>query len=132
MSQKLPNQWPGSRRPPPPPPVPPQRHDRCPTCRRKHTRSTPQNARYWALLHVVSDIIKPGGVSHSADTWHLYFKTRFLGCFDVALPNLKTVTLPHSTADLDVAAFNDYMTQVEAFANERGAFLEDAKWGEVA
>lgn len=99
--------------------------DRCPTCHRKHRRSHPQNARYWALLHVMSEQIKPEGSTYSADQWHLWAKSKFLGCDDVRLPSGKVLTIPRSTADLDTGAFADYMTQVEAFANERGAFLED-------
>jgi len=35
------------------------------------------------------------------------------------------VTIVRSSADLDVDAFSDYMTKVEAWAAERGVFLED-------
>lgn len=41
------------------------------------------------------------------------------------LPNRKIITIYRSTADLDKEEFAEYMTQVEAFANEHGAFLED-------
>lgn len=99
--------------------------DRCPTCRRRRTRSSEANRRYWALLHELSEKLKPNGQQFSADQWHLYAKSRFLGADDFPLPNGKTVTIPKSTAALDVAEFNDFMTQVEAFANEKGVFLED-------
>lgn len=67
----------------------------------------------------------PQGQSFSAETWHTYLKGRFLGAIDVPMPNGKTITIPNSTANLDVGEFNIYQTQVEAFANENGAFLED-------
>lgn len=89
------------------------------------TRSTEANRRYWSLLHALADKLKPQGVAYSAETWHLYCKSRFLGADDVRLPNGKTMTIPKSSADLDVSEFSDYMTQVEAWANERGCFLED-------
>ena len=76
----------------------------------------------------MAEVIKPAGATYSAEQWHLYCRSRFLGADDVTLPNGKTLTIPHSTANLDVAEFGDYMTKVEALANERGAFLEDAEW----
>lgn len=96
------------------------------------SRSNQQNARYWALLHVIADNIKPDGLTFSAEVWHLEFKRRFLGCEDFTLPSGRVMPIPKNSSDLDVAAFGDYMTQVEAFANERGAFLEDEKWGQTA
>lgn len=99
--------------------------DRCPTCKRRIRRSTEANRRYWALLHAMSERIKPQGATYSADSWHLYCKSKFLGCDDHKLPGGRVLTIARSTADLDTGEFNDYMTQVEAFANERGAFLED-------
>jgi len=102
----------------------PSKPDRCPTCHRRHRRSNPANARYWLLLHAIADKVKPGGLSYSADQWHHYMKSRYLGCDDVALPNGKTLTIPKSSADLDVADFNDYMTKVEAWAVERDVWLD--------
>jgi hypothetical protein len=104
------------------------RSERCPTCKRLIRRSTDQNKRLWALYHVMSSRIKPRGEAYSADQWHLYCKTKFLGAEDVKLPSGKVLVMPLSTADLDTAAFGDYMTKVEAFANEHGAFLEDEIW----
>lgn len=69
--------------------------------------------------------VHPQGETYSAETWHLYCKSRWLGADDVKLPNGKTITIPRSTADLDVADFGAYMDQVEAWANEHGAWLED-------
>lgn len=101
------------------------RTDRCPTCKRRHTRTSEANRRYWALLHAMSERLHPRGQTFSADTWHLWAKTKFLGCDDYVLPSGRTHTEARSTAGLDVAQFNDYMTQVEAFANERNVYLED-------
>jgi len=98
---------------------------RCPTCHRLHRRSHAANARYWLLLHEIADQIQPAGVQYGAQTWHLEFKKRFLGCVDTKLPSGKTLSIPNSTADLDVAEFNDYMTRVEAFAAERNVYLAD-------
>jgi hypothetical protein len=98
---------------------------RCPTCHRLHKRSHPQNARYWLLLHAIAEQIKPGGKEYSADQWHTYAKSRWLGCDDVPLPNGKVLSIPRSTASLDVAEFGEYMEKVEAWAAERGVWLAD-------
>jgi len=102
--------------------------DRCPQCRQRLKRNNDQNRRYWLLLHAVSERIKPQGAAYSADQWHMYFKSRFLGCEDHKLPNGKVLTIPLSTADLDVGAFSEYMEQVEAFAAERDCFLADTEY----
>lgn len=99
--------------------------DRCPTCKRRIRRSTEANRRYWALLHAMAEKIHPAQQIFSADQWHLWARSKFLGCDDVKLPSGKVLTIPKSTADLDVAEFNAYMEQVEAFAAERGCFLAD-------
>jgi hypothetical protein len=72
--------------------------------------------------------IHPRGQTFSAETWHLWCKSKWLGCTDHILPNGKTMTIARSTAELDVPEFDAYMTAVEAWANERGVFLEDAEW----
>ena len=98
--------------------------DRCPTCGRKSRRSNPANALYWVLLHQVAEKVKPGQMTYSADQWHQYFKSRFLGCDDVKLPNGKVLVMPRSSADLDVADFGDYMDKVQAWAAERDVYLD--------
>ncbi len=103
---------------------------RCPACGRTETRSSEANRRYWALLHEVSEKVRPKGeegqkVQFSAETWHTYFKIRFLGNVETKLPNGKTIVDPQSTADLDTGQFHDYATRVEVWANEHGAFLPE-------
>lgn len=73
----------------------------------------------------MADRLRPRGQAFSAETWHLWAKTRFLGADDHVLPNGKTLVIPHSTAGLDVAEFSDYMTAVESWANEHDVYLED-------
>ena len=97
----------------------------CPACHRRHTRSTPQNARYWLLLHAIAEKVKPQGNVYSAETWHTYFKSAMLGCDEIVLPNKKTLLIPHSTAGLDVAEFNEFMERVEAWAAEHDVWLAD-------
>lgn len=99
------------------------RGDRCPVCHRKHRRSNPANSRYWALLHLCAERLADG--QYSAEQMHVYFKSKYLGCDDVQMPNGKTLTIPRSTAGLDVAEFGEYMDKVEADAAQRGVFLAD-------
>jgi hypothetical protein len=99
--------------------------NRCPTCKRPQKRSNEANAFYWALLHLIAEKIKPGGNAYSADQWHIYAKSRWIGCDEVVLPNLKTLTIPKSSAALDTAEFQDYVAKVEAWAAERDVFLAD-------
>lgn len=65
------------------------------------------------------------GVRYSADQFHMYYKSRFLGCVDVRLPNGSTLTVPRSTADLPADEFSLYLDQVQADAAERGVYLAD-------
>lgn len=106
--------------------------DRCPTCRRLRKRSTPANKRYWALVGVVSVNVWPLGEFYTVKQWHKQFREKFLGYVETKLPSGKVLQELCSTADLDVAEFNDYMTKVEVFANERGAYLEDSGWEDAA
>lgn len=98
---------------------------RCPTCHRLQKRSSEANRRYWALLHLIAERVKPEGEQHAAQTWHVYFKQRFLGVDEVKLPNGKTVLTPKSSAELDTSEFNDYVMQVEQWAHSRDIYLED-------
>lgn len=98
---------------------------RCPTCHRRIRRSSDANARYWALLHEIAAKLRPHGQSFSVDQYHAYYKTRFLGADDVALPNGEVLTIPRSSAELDASEFSDYLDRVEADAAERGVFMAD-------
>lgn len=99
--------------------------DRCPTCGRKHRRSQQANARYWALLHILSERLPVRGEIYSPQAWHAYMKSKFLGCTDLRLPNGKTHVVPNSTAALDTAEFGAYMDRVEAWASEHDVWLDE-------
>lgn len=83
------------------------------------------------MLNVIAERVRPvnqdtGEVGvYSPDTWHLYFRQAYLGCDDIMLPNGQVLTIPRSTTDTDVAEFNDYLGQIEAWAAERDAYLPD-------
>ncbi len=100
-------------------------YERCPTCKRKHKRSNPANASYWALLHQLAEKLRPDGKTYSAESFHAYYKSRFLGIDEVPMPNGTTLLIPKSTAGLDVEEFSAYLSQVEADAAERGVYLSE-------
>lgn len=99
--------------------------DRCPTCKRKVRRSNESNARYWLLLHRAAEKLRPEGVQYSAETFHLYYKLKFLGGDDVTLPSKKVIVIPKSSAELDKGEFHEYVFKVEGDLNERGVFLDE-------
>ena len=94
----------------------------CPTCGARRKRSNEQNKLYWALLHEIESIVELNCVTYSADTWHIYFRQRFLGCEDIKLPNGKVLAHARSTTDLKVNEMTNYITQVEQWAAEMGVF----------
>ncbi len=98
---------------------------RCPTCGRRHRRSNQANARYWLLLHALAERLPVLGRLYSPDSWHLWAKSKFLGCHDVALPNGKSIPVPNSSAELDTAEFNDYMGKLEAWSAEHDVYLDE-------
>lgn len=101
------------------------KRERCPACHRLKKRSNPANSRYWLLLHMIAEKVKPQGKIYSAEAFHEYFKQRYLGADDLDLPNGKTINIPHSTADLDTQEFNEYMAKVEQWGIEHEVYMEE-------
>lgn len=79
---------------------------------------------YWELLHMMAARAW-NGQHYSADQFHEYYKSRFLGADDVRLPNGRTLTIPRSSADLTTEEFSEYLDRVQADAAERGVYLAD-------
>ncbi|MDR2209393.1 MAG: recombination protein NinB [Azoarcus sp.] len=80
----------------------------------KVKRSNDQNKRLLAILKEISENAWIDGKRFSTEAWHEFYKRRFIGHEDV--PGEGSVGI--STTSLDVAAFADYMTQIEAYAAE--------------
>ena len=97
---------------------------KCPTCGRNQTRSTQQNSRYWKLLSLLA-LIDIKGAKYDSESWHEYFKFKFLGADDIKLPNGKVLVRAKSTTDLDVGEFAEYMTQVEVWCHDHNIYLEE-------
>lgn len=73
----------------------------------------------------MSNKLKPGGKTYSPEQYHLWARQRFLGATDFDLPGGKVLTIPNSTAELDVEEFGSFMDQLEAFAAEHGVYLDE-------
>jgi hypothetical protein len=97
----------------------------CSLCHRRFKRGNEQNRLYWLLLHTVSERLPVKDSIYSSEQWHHYFRSRFLGCDDMMLPNGKVLAIPKSTADLDVAEFAEYFDRVQAWAGEHNIWLEE-------
>jgi hypothetical protein len=102
--------------------------------RPKRIRSLKANSRYWVLCTLIAEHVKPGGAFYDKERWHDYFVRRFLKPQEFTLPNGKvilefpsTTDLPATAADADEGEdnFQDYATQVEVFANERGVVMPE-------
>lgn len=97
---------------------------RCPTCKRKRTRTSNANRYYWLLLYAIADKVQPEGKHYAAESYHLYFKSKYLGCNDVQMPNGKTMAVPRTTTELDTSEFAEYVQRVETWAAKRDVFVE--------
>jgi len=87
-------------------------------------RSVEQNRRYWALLSEIA-AHEVQGQRFMTDSWHEFFKGKFIGKEEVKLPWGELYNRPISTTTLDVGQFSEYMTQIEAWAAQHGIVLGD-------
>ena len=80
------------------------------------TRSLEQNSYYWALMTAISKQAPDymGGEWHSPDVWAEYCKRRFIG----VEPGPFGSGVPKSSKRLKVAEFQDYVTEIEAWAHD--------------
>jgi hypothetical protein len=97
---------------------------KCPTCG-EDKRSSEANRRYWSLVNLVSNNVKPNNQQFSQPAWHEYFKSRFLGMKEIHLPSGQMILIPVSTAELKTSEFCDYMSRVEVWAAEHGVWLDE-------
>ena len=98
----------------------------CPTCGQRKRRSLPQNSRLHALFTRVSENVRAkDGEFHSAMWWKTMFKAEWLGFMEFRKPNGDVIQVLRSTADCEVGELNDFMTRVEAYAAQKGIYLED-------
>lgn len=82
----------------------------------KTKRSLEQNKRLHAILTDISEQAWVDGRQYSRDIWKEYFRQKFLGTEEIALPGGKLIERGVSTTTLDVHEFNEFMAKVEAHA----------------
>lgn len=84
----------------------------------KRRRSVEQNARHWALLTCISDQFRDEiGRQYSPETWHEYFKAKFLGK-DTVIVDGDVLLVPKESKKLNVVEFGDLMARIEVWAHE--------------
>ena len=100
--------------------------DVCPTCKRKRSRSLPQNNRLHKLFHLMaSTIADSNGEYHPWQWWKVMSKDQWLGYNEFRKPDGTLITELKSTADCDVEELNAFMEQVERYCAKRGLYLQD-------
>lgn len=88
----------------------------------KSKRSIEQNARLHALLTEIAAQAWVHGRQFSMEAWKEHYKRTFIGTEEFELPDGKVEERGISTTTLDVAAFSDFMVQIEEHAaRELGA-----------
>lgn len=80
----------------------------------KQTRSTEQNARYWAIVSEIAEGVQMGGKWYDRDVWHEYLKQKFAPQSEAPDGTL----IPMSTARMNTEQFAKYMTQIESYATQ--------------
>lgn len=92
---------------------------------RQEDRTLAQNRFYWAMLRDIEEQIMPENCKYTADTWHEYFKTRYLPTRMLELPNGMVKEIERTTTELTKKEFGDYVEQVLAFSTEHGLVWSD-------
>lgn len=96
---------------------------RCPTCGALPKLSDPQRDRYFAML---GNLLQHPKLSHlTREQLHLYFKDKFLGGREVALPSGKAIYIINSvsrSSGPDKVTMGEFMDKVEAWATEVGVW----------
>lgn len=99
---------------------------KCPTCGQRKKRTLPQNSRLHSLFMLMQDTCKDkNGEQHSAMWWKTLSKAEWLGFSEFRKPDGSVIQVLRSTADLDVAELNEFMTKVESYCAKQGVYLDD-------
>ncbi|MDD5189415.1 MAG: recombination protein NinB [Dehalococcoidales bacterium] len=92
----------------------------------KKNRTTEQNSRMWAILSDISEQIKDEeGKQYSPETWHEYFKAKFIGKDTIVIDD-EIEFIAKTTTILNTIEFSDYCQQIEAWAVDHSVrFVDD-------
>src|SRR5262245_27835253 len=87
-------------------------------------------ARWWVFMRLCSDHLRDEeSLRISPARWHVKFKSMFLDPIEMRLPNGTLEYSYPSISEMGVRKFNDFLTQAEAYAAERGVHMEDRRNG---
>ena len=89
-------------------------------------RSLIQNRLYWAILSDISEQVVPGK-SYEPSVWHEYLRALFLPERVMELPDGSIKMLEPSTAELNLAAFSEYVDKVTKWAIEHDVKLTEPR-----
>jgi hypothetical protein len=92
---------------------------------KRHKRSTPQNARMWAMLSIIAHEVEWHGVKLSPEDWKLIFMAALQQEMRI-VPNLDGtgfVNLGGRSSKLTKQEHSDLTMLIEKFAAERGVDL---------
>ncbi len=99
---------------------------RCTACGQIKKRSGEQNRRLHKLFtELAANVQAKDGLYHPAAWWKVMCKDRWLGYDEYAKPDGTTIYKLRETSGLDVAELNEFMREVELFANQRGVYLDE-------
>ena len=87
-------------------------------------RSLEQNRLYWAILSDISEQVVPGK-SYEPSVWHEYLRALFLPERVMELPDGSIKMLEPSTAELNLAAFSEYVEKVIKWALQHNVKLSE-------
>lgn len=84
----------------------------------KSKRTLEQNSRLHALLTDIANNAWVDGRQYDMETWKEHFRRLFIGTEEINLPGGQRIERGISTTTLDVAAFTDFMTKIEEYAQD--------------
>ena len=87
-------------------------------------RSLEQNRLYWAILNDISEQVVLGK-SYEPSVWHEYLRALFLPERVMELPDGSIKMLEPSTAELNLAAFSEYVEKVIQWALQHNVKLSE-------
>jgi len=95
----------------------------------KRQRSPEQNRRYWAILEQIAYWKKQEGIDHRKESWHEYFKQKFIEPEVTIIYNM--IIADYTSSDKGTFLFSEFSAEVEAWAaNEKITILDADQWRE--
>ena len=98
---------------------------RCPTCHQRTDRATnEQKKRFWALVGLILEKAGEKGLKYTKEDMADLLKLKFLGAKERTLPSGRHFVELPSIAGLDVMEMSNFLDQCQAWAADKGIFLD--------